>query len=461
MAKNESYHDFIVPGLDVLIGDPKILKPDKSTKKKAEKLFIPNGYISRISDFYHEQSGRGDACRELLGTLSEILEKIHLSDDDEYTFDNGMKLSFVGSKTNPLSSKDQAIDIAKCIKDKHGCHYSVAIMTGGDQLAALASLNDIDVAHVNPKVYTGRRKIHISPFQSCVWYRNYHIDDTDWKTTFPDEPPLKPNEFVEFIEEDCGQVVNDFQNIGRYDAEEGALVSLRYQHFKDKAYCRIRPQNAGQAMLLEALLAPPEKVPLVVVSGTFGTGKTFLTVCAGYSQVGEGIYDKVFVCPRDGSLGQEIGFVPGDTTEKTRVKAKPIEDNLREVFKLLKVKENEKNTRSVIDKKVENALEQSFEFEPLINMGGRSLSNTFIVFDEFQDMERHQAKALLTRIGNGSKIVVMGDPSQITNPHLNHTSNGLSYSASKLGGKPEAIVVTLNKEDIVRSEAALAIAKYF
>lgn len=94
-------------------------------------------------------------------------------------------------------------------------------------------------------------------------------------------------------------------------------------------------------------------------------------------------------------------------------------------------------------------------------MGGRSLSNTFIVLDEFQDTERHQAKALLSRIGEGSKIVVLGDPTQITNPHINRTSNGLSYSASRLAGKPEAAIITLNKGEIIRSSAARAIAKYF
>ena len=93
-------------------------------------------------------------------------------------------------------------------------------------------------------------------------------------------------------------------------------------------------------------------------------------------------------------------------------------------------------------------------------MGGRNISNSFMIYDEFQDMERGQAKALLSRIGDGSKIVVMGDPNQTTNPHLNKTSNGLSYSASKLAGGSLVSVISFDKNrEIVRSAAAKQIAE--
>ena len=95
-------------------------------------------------------------------------------------------------------------------------------------------------------------------------------------------------------------------------------------------------------------------------------------------------------------------------------------------------------------------------------MGGRSIEGSFMIYDEFQDMERSQAKTLLARIGDGSKIVILGDPNQTTNPHLNKTSNGLSYSASKLAGNSLAAVITFQgKQEIVRSPAAKAIAECF
>lgn len=471
-------YDFIVPGLDVLIGDPEILDPPPGSKKYAKTLYIPEGYVHRVIDFYHEQSGRGDACRELTCRFKTILNAINESKSGLFTLKNGTVVDFVDissalnnldSTLSPNSSKDQAIITAK---QRLSCGKNVAIMTGSDQLATLAALHGIHVIQINPDVYTGRRKVKLSLDQAYLWYNHTRLTQADWHDAFPDQPPLRPNEFIEFISDDPSRSDYGFRHVGRFSATEDALLPLKNFHFPHQNFSKIYPQNPGQAMLIDALLAPPEEIPLVIISGIFGTGKTFLATAAGYYGVTESsTYERVFVCPRDGALGKEIGFVPGDAVEKTLVKAKPIIDNLRSVLKLTapakKPKfetEEQKNLaacRDCIDKRVDEALNSFFEFESIIYMGGRSISNSFIIYDEFQDMERYQTKALLTRIGNGSKIVIMGDPSQVTNPHLNRTSNGLSYAASKLAGKPEAAIITLEKDEIVRSPAALAIADYF
>lgn len=467
------FHDYIVPGLDVLIGDPDILNPPEGGKKRAESFFIPEGYVHRVIDFYHEQSGRGDSCRELTRRFSFMLTAMKDSNEHSFRLDNGTQVTFIPSKKYKVtgSSKAQAVATASYLKNNRIVANPdlIAIMTGSDQLSALAALARIDVVHINPDVYTGRRKIRLPLKYSGLWYSNKLITETEWNDIFPDEAPLRPNEFIEFTLDNFGQVDHSFGNIGRFDINKGALVPLQHFHFTDVKFKRIYPRTAGQAMLLEALLAPPEEIPIVVVSGLFGTGKTFLTTAAGFhGATVANNYERIFVCPRDGALGDEIGFVPGDATDKTLVKARPIIDNLRETLKLTEKDEKSKESesslsgqRDCLDKKVENYLKSYFEFEPVVFMGGRSISNSFIIYDEFQDMERYQAKALLTRIGNGSKIIVSGDPTQVTNPHLNRTSNGLSYSASKLAGKPEAAIVTLTQEEIVRSPAAMAIANYF
>lgn len=466
-------HNYLVPSLDTLIGDPSILIPKAENKKKAEILYIPIGYMHRIDDFYNEQTSRGDACREIMAYLSIILDRKR-QNTGPIMLENGMQIDFIPFENcefdqgfDPNSSKAQAIASAKYLQTKYS-RDSVAIMTGSDRLAVLASLSEIDVAHINPTVYHGRRLVEMPLECSNLWFSNHRITKQEWIECFPNELPLLAHEFVEFTFEPHGQTNGNggFGHIGRYNPTEQALIPLQYTSFKKPAYNKIRPRNAGQAMLLEALLAPPEEIPIVIVSGIFGTGKTFLTTAAGYIQTEDETYDRVFVCPRDGALGKEIGFVPGDTTEKTRVKARPIEDNLREVLKLKGDKCSNNNSngggpKAYFKNKVEDILTAHFEFEPIINMGGRSLSDCFIIYDEFQDTERYQARALLSRIGDNSKIVVLGDPTQITNPHLNRTSNGLSYSASKLAGKPEAAIITLEEREIVRSPAAQAIAKYF
>ena len=465
------FHDYIVPGLDVLIGDPDILNPPKEGKKRANIFYIPEGYVHRVIDFYHEQSGRGDSCRELTRRFGFMLAHMKDNEEDSYELDNGTLVTFIPSKKYKAtgSSKAQAVATASYLKESGAIAMPdlVAIMTGSDQLAALAALAKVDVVYINPEVYTGRRKVRLPIDHSGLWYSNKKITAAEWNEIFPDKPPLQPNEFVEFTLDDFGQVDHAFKNIGRFDANQNALIPLKYFKFQDSEFRNIYPRTTGQAMLLEALLAPPEEIPIVVASGTFGTGKTFLSTAAGYYGVSKvSSYERVFVCPRDGALGKEIGAVPGNPTEKTLVKAKPIADNIRNILRCIGSEKKSKDStlakeRSSLDRQTEDIMERYFEYEPIIFMGGRSLSNSFIIYDEFQDMERYQAKALLTRIGNGSKIVVSGDPTQVTNPHLNRTSNGLSYSASKLAGKPEAAIVTLTKDEIVRSPAALAIANYF
>lgn len=473
------FHDYIVPGLDVLIGDPSILDPKPEDKKRAEIFYIPENYIYRIIDFYNEQSGRGDACRELTRRFGFILDAMQTNNEENFELKNGTIIEFV--KTDEFgfsmgldrkSSKSHAIAATKIVSKKVDPSY-LAIMTGSDQLSVLASLYRIDVAHINPEVYTGRRRVEL-PFNcSNLWFTNKRITPEEWEEFFPNQPELKPNEFVEFIFDDFSGRYYDFDKIiGRFDINEKALIPLKYTSFKNPNFSKIRPRTPSQAMLLEALLIPPEEVPIVIVSGVFGTGKTFLSTAAGYYGVTEsGEYERVFICPRDGALGKEIGFVPGNPIEKTMVKAKPIADNMREILRLTvpaeKLKDQKgdfKNAaacRDCLDRRVGETLDSYFEYEPIIYMGGRSISNSFIILDEFQDTERYQARALLSRIGNGSKIIVSGDPTQITNPHLNRTSNGLSFSASRLAGKPEAIVITMNENEIVRSEAAKAIASYF
>lgn len=480
-------HDCIVPGLDVLIGDPDFLLPNKNNQPKANLLCVPSFYIYRVLDFYQEQTNRGESARELTAIFGEIAEEMNRTNSYVYTFKDGMKLTFEDFPENPVfnglshnssekynSSKFHAIAIAKVLQKKYG-KENVAIMTGSDQLATTAAFNRIDVARVNPDVYTGRIRVNFPDDCAGYWWTNRKIPKDVWNDIFPDTP-LVVNQYVELSFDQYGQVDSSHQNIGRFDGE--AVVPLRFTRIKHPAFSHIRPKTSGQAMLLDALLTPSDELPIVVVSGTFGTGKTFCAVAAGLAQVMDKKYDQIFVCPRDGALGREIGFLKGDKLDKILPQAAPILDNLESIIRLMDVKDNTGITNESCSKKnkkcdntqdsvpikaaTEEFRKRYFEFEPVIYMGGRSIGNSFMIYDEFQDMERGQARALLSRIGSDSKIVILGDPNQTTNPHLNRTSNGLSYSASKLAGDPLAAVVSFDQtREIVRSAAAKHIAERF
>ena len=349
---DKAYHKNIVPGLDALIGDPDILKPKPDTKKKADCLFIPEGYIYRINDFFDEMTNRGDASRELVKTFSDILGTLHNSQQNVYRFKNGMTLKIIKDEqaifpknlSNHNSSKAQAIASCTYVNNHFAKDGKAAIMTGSDKLANIAYLHGLDVAKINPEIYTGRCKAKLNSEQTNIWLKSRRITYSEWQDFFPeyrDQKKLMANQFIEFTTADYGQT-NHYMRVGRFDSFREEIIPLKFHQIDNQAYRRILPKTPGQAMIMEALMAPIEEIPIVIILGTYGTGKTFMTCATGLKQVEDGSYERLFVCPRDSSLGKDIGFLPGDERNKVRAKAKPIEDNIREVIKMRDISQDTK-----------------------------------------------------------------------------------------------------------------------
>lgn len=543
------YHNYIVAAMDMLIGDPDVIDPDKitaDTKRKADYLCVPIQYLDKLGEWRHELNSRGEASKRLIKSIGEMLCYINnRSSGEEKVFlaKNGMKILFCEAPyATEVHSTSLAISLAQELQREHGVSRlskqqkgsksgSIAIMTGSDWMVAKASAAHIDIARINPEVYTGRSKVILPSDAVSLWTKNRHISEAEWHDIFPNRQ-IHFNEFVEFQFENFGQTENGYSNIGRftYDAHGNpAVVPLKYLKFISPTYRNIRPITNVQAMYMEALLAPVDEIPLVVFSSLFGTGKTFLAVAAGLNGVGYRTtkpnvsYNRVFVCPRDSALGKDIGFLPGDVFSKTMPMAMPIIDNIYDVVNIIRdtadvrpahhaqpevsdergyyyddtglvfdlyqdsdssgihyckpapaKKSKRKKGNSPVDsttmpkktnagsisKEVMDIVNDYFEFQPLVYMGGRSISNALIYYDEFQDVERFQARELVSRIGNGSKIVITGDPTQLSNPHLNHTSNGLNYIGNKMADKPYAAVISSAEEDeIVRHWVLREIAK--
>lgn len=490
------YHNYLVAAMDMLIGDPDVLTPEKDTKKKADYLCIPIQYLDKLGEWRHEFSSRGEAAKRIIYSMGEMLAYLNNnpeSDGNVFTCKNGMKIMFADASVPAginVHSTSLAIALAQTLQNKHGGRKTgkVAIMTGSDWMVAKASAAHIDVARINPEVYTGRCKVKLPTDAASLWTRNRHISEAEWHDLFP-RRKIHFNEFVEFEIENFGQTQTGYSNIGRFTYDKHgnpAVVPLKYIKFNSPSYDGVRPITNVQAMYLESLLAPVDEIPIVVFSGLFGTGKTFLAVATGLNGVGYRAtkpnleFERIFVCPRDSALGKDIGFLPGNVTDKTMAKALPVIDNIRDVLKIVGIEnlsadsdsptKSKKSTASQSPKRntvsgsfsktVMDIVDRYFEFQPLINMGGRSISNSLIFYDEFQDVERFQARELVSRIGNGSKIVIAGDPTQLSNPHLNRTSNGLNYIATKLADKPYASIITCDEEDeIVRHWVLREIAK--
>ena len=476
--KSTTYHEVLVPALDALIGNPELLTPSAETKKKADILAIPAHFIMRATELRSEQSSRGEACGELLKRFNLILRNIHY--DRKHICENGMEITFIEDKnvtkvTKPsthrgyeiTSSKVETIKAARLWQSKLTSNQSLAILTGDNSMSSLAYSEGFDVAHINPEIYTGRRKVVMPEEVYYAWQSKSEMTAEEFKANFPDEKPLHINEFVEFMLAPGVPFErnNYYNHIARFEPNNGQPV-LRAIHHLREYKGRIYPRNAGQAMLLEALMISADEVPIVICPGLFGTGKTFCTVASAYFQTVEmgehARYERIFVVPSEGSPGgRDIGALPGTKEEKIAPMIAPIKDNLYNYLRAKgdKSKGGKPKTRFEVMRDVENIIGKYFELENLQNIGGRSINNSVIIYDEAQALERYQIKQLVTRIGKGSKMICMGDPGQVYNRHMNTNSNGLSWIGRKLAGNPYAIVVKLNPDEVERSAAAREIAR--
>jgi PhoH-like ATPase len=181
---------------------------------------------------------------------------------------------------------------------------------------------------------------------------------------------------------------------------------------------KINSRNKEQAFAIDMLLDP--KIKIVTMVGRAGSGKTLCAIAAGLQQtIGlrseNNHYTRMIVSRPVQPMGKDIGFLPGTMEEKMLPWLMPIQDNLK--F-LMGDKTN-----------LEMYLQQGkIEIEALTYIRGRSISNAFLVIDEAQNLTRHEIKTIITRIGEGSKIVLTGDIEQIDNAYVNETSNGLAHA---------------------------------
>lgn len=190
--------------------------------------------------------------------------------------------------------------------------------------------------------------------------------------------------------------------------------------FENSQIWGIRSRNIQQMIAIEMLLR--KEIQLVTLIGKAGTGKTLLALASGLMQTKDlGMYKKLLVARPIVSLGRDIGYLPGEKEEKLRPWMQPIYDNLEFLFNVKKPGELDAILAGM----------GSIEVEALTYIRGRSIPDQFIIIDEAQNLTKHEIKTILTRVGEGSKIVLMGDPDQIDHPYLDAYNNGLTYVVEK------------------------------
>lgn len=213
----------------------------------------------------------------------------------------------------------------------------------------------------------------------------------------------------------------------------------------------IMARNVQQTMALDLLL--DDEVRLVTLLGMAGSGKTLLALAAGMSKVfQEQRYDKLLVARPIMPMGRDIGYLPGDKDEKLAAWMQPIFDNLTYLMSTRGADAQHADSKPV-EQRVNQLVETGqLVLEPLTYIRGRSIPHQFLIIDEAQNLTPHEVKTIVSRVGEGSKIILTGDVAQIDNPYLDGSSNGLSYMVERLKGQPMTGHITLARSE--RSELA-------
>jgi PhoH-like ATPase len=219
----------------------------------------------------------------------------------------------------------------------------------------------------------------------------------------------------------------------------------------------IMHRNVQQMMALDLLM--DDDVRLITLVGSAGTGKTLLAIAAGMAKVfSEERYDKLLVARPIMPMGRDIGYLPGDKDEKLTAWMQPVFDNLGYLLSTRGAHLQAAESHSTEQRIQKLMADGKLVLEPLTYIRGRSIPHQFMIVDEAQNLTPHEVKTIVSRVGEGTKLILTGDIGQIDNPYLDSSSNGLSYAIEKMKGVRLYGHVTLAKSE--RSElASIAAAK--
>ena len=283
-----------------------------------------------------------------------------------------------------------------------------------------------DAININAEDYetTGVTEDELYSGQRVVQFDLAKIEEFEKERFLKIEPGdiqnIYPNEYLVLADK-----LNPFKKaLGRYHLKKGGIVPL----IKPKeGVWGIHPKNIEQQFAMDALLN--NEINLVSLVGKAGTGKTLLAIAAGLEcAITKQNYSRVLVSRPIVPMGRDLGFLPGDISEKLGPWMQPIFDNIDFLFG----NQRARNEMTTWDELINQGL---LHVEPLTYIRGRSLPQQFMIVDESQNLTPHEIKTIITRAGEGTKIVLTGDSEQIDNPYLDSLNNGLVYTIDKLKGE--------------------------
>ena len=424
--------------------------PDALFKFDNHDIFIPLKVLEEIDKHKKRQDSVGINARKIIRTLDELRAKGNLQKGARLGKGKGVlkAVSYEVLKDVVFPS-----DLDLRIPDHMIIASAMAVRQESTRKTCVVS-RDINMRVICDSIgmpsedYTTERVVHSSD-ELYSGLAIHLVDDQVIDRFYEDEDILigedevegewHPNQYVLMVSN-----ANEKKTcLGRFYTHFQPIKKIVHSKIPD---WKISSRNKEQAFAIDLLMDPTVKVVSLV--GRAGSGKTLCAIAAGLQQtigLRENPYDRMIVSRPVQPLGKDIGFLPGTMEEKMLPWLMPIQDNLQFL-----VGGNRNTLQMYMD-------QGKIEIEALTYIRGRSIANAFIIIDEAQNLTAHEIKTIMTRVGEGTKIVLTGDIEQIDNVYVNETSNGLAHAVEKFKEFPIAGHVTFTKGE--RSEVATLASK--
>jgi len=429
----------------IYVLDTNVLLHDPSAMLRFEDndVVLPITIIEELDRFKKQPEMTGRNARQVSRTLDELRTKGRLMDGIAINKGGELRVALSHRETIKAlppglegDSADNAIlAVALDLKRNTTHDHPVVVVSKdtnlrikADALGLMAMDYETDKVDVED-IYSGALDVMVTADLMAQMFKlgGIPVEET--------ERELLPNEVLTLVDSSRPS----HTALAIVDGSHGKIVPLEKLPYV--GISRIQARNREQKFAFELLMR--DEIKLVTLVGQAGTGKTLLAIAAGLQKVAdEGIYSRLLIARPVIPMGKDIGYLPGDLNDKLTPWMQPLYDN----FDLMMGTQDNKDKPAHWRRGHEELMERGLlQIEALTYIRGRTIPNQFLVVDEAQNLTPHEVKTILTRAGEGTKIILTGDPEQIDNPYVDAASNGLMYAVERFRGEPLAGHVTLLK----------------
>jgi PhoH-like ATPase len=408
-------------------------------KFQGADIYIPFSVIEEIDRFKRDLGENGRNARhfsrfvDVLRDKGSLAQGVELENNKSFVYVIS-DFAFTGlpAEMNLSVPDHRILATAFCLQQQNK-GAEVLLVTKDINLRIKADVFGIDAKDYDPEethledMYKGLKEIELDPQQIDGFYKDRGLELPEHK--------FFANQYL--IMKDRAN--SNHSAIGRFDGKLNRVVPLISP---TESVWGIHPRNMEQSFAFDALLN--DEMLFVSLVGKAGTGKTLLALAAGlHKTLDEGRFQRLLVSRPIFPMGRDIGYLPGDVEQKLNPWMQPIFDNVE--FLLGADKKAAGRAQELINQGMLN-------IEPLTYIRGRSIPNQYLIVDESQNLTPHEIKTIVTRAGQGTKVVLTGDSYQIDNPYIDASNSGLTYSVERFKGQRISAHVSLTKGE--RSELA-------